>query len=178
MSEIKFQAHSEWRDVPDIIKITFKGVYQVLRNQADELIHNEQVRENINASLNQKANFADVKKTMLEVVQNIESRASISEVKRLVDERVSKIDLSHMVKDKVSFDDLYQYIKNGNMHNGNKQVQNGGNQKSVLEFEQELVKLRQKLEETLNIVSRIQPPISLSEIEERLSEKANKQSVA
>ena len=64
------------------------------------------------------------------------------------------------------------------MHNGNKQVQNGGNQKSVLEFEQELVKLRQKLEETLNIVSRIQPPISLSEIEERLSEKANKQSVA
>jgi hypothetical protein len=47
-----------------------------------------------------------------------------------------------MVKDKVSFDDLYQYIKNGNMHNGNKQVQNGGNQKSVLEFEQELVKLR------------------------------------
>ena len=47
-----------------------------------------------------------------------------------------------MVKDKVSFDDLYQYIKNGNMHNGNKQMQNGGNQKSVLEFEQELVKLR------------------------------------
>ena len=63
-------------------------------------------------------------------------------MKRLVDERVSKIDLSHMVKDKVSFDDLYQYIKNGNMHNGNKQMQNGGNQKSAQEFEQELVKLR------------------------------------
>ena len=60
----------------------------------------------------------------------------------MVDERVSKIDLSHMVNDKVSFDDLYKYIKNGNIHNGNKQVQNGGNQKSVLEFEQELVKLR------------------------------------
>jgi sensor domain CHASE-containing protein len=57
---------------------------------------------------------------MLEVVQNIESRASISEVKRLVDERIQKIDMSHIVKDKVSFDDLYQYIKNGNMHNGNK----------------------------------------------------------
>jgi hypothetical protein len=57
---------------------------------------------------------------MLEVVQNIESRASISEVKRLVDERIQKIDMSHIVKDKVSFDDLYQYIKNGNIHNGNK----------------------------------------------------------
>ncbi len=83
--------------MPDIIKITFKGVYQVLRNQADELIHNEQVRESMNASLNQKANFSDVKKTMSEVVHNIESRASISEVKRLVDERVSKMDFGYLV---------------------------------------------------------------------------------
>lgn len=47
-----------------------------------------------------------------------------------------------------------------------------------MELEQELGKLRSKLEETLNIVSRIQPPISAAEFEERLSEKANKQSVA
>ena len=54
--------------MPDIVKITFKGVYQILRNYQDELIHNEQVRESMNDILNQKANFSDVKKTMSEVV--------------------------------------------------------------------------------------------------------------
>ena len=122
----------------------------------------------------------DVKKTMSEVVHNIESRTSVADVKRIVDERVAKVDLNHLVQDKVSFDDLSQFIRNGELNGGNlgrQQTQLGGNQKSM-ELEQELGKLRSKLEETLNIVGRIQPPISAAELEERLSEKANKQSVA
>lgn len=92
-------------------------MYQILRNYQDELIHNEQVRESMNGILNQKANFSDVKKTMSEVVQNIESRASIGDVKRMVE--AAKNETNFQFQEKVSFEDLNQYIKHGQIGAGN-----------------------------------------------------------
>lgn len=58
------QAHSEWRDIPDIIKITFKGVYQVVKNQTSQLQQLEVENDALKDSLNNKANLGDLKKTM------------------------------------------------------------------------------------------------------------------
>ena len=48
-------------------------------------------------TMSSKANFSDVKKTIAEVVQNIEQRAQIGEVKRMLDEKVSKNEFGYLL---------------------------------------------------------------------------------
>ena len=63
------QATSEWRDIPEILKLTFKGVCHVLKHQHESM-------SELKAQVAAKTNLADMKRTMTEVAQNIEQRVT------------------------------------------------------------------------------------------------------
>ena len=98
------QAGSEWSQIPDIIKLTFKAVFDVTK------VHEDTIKElsktmNSKASkteLNQKASISDVSKTVAEVATNIESRVTLEELQQLLDTKANKSDLQHYLKPKGS----------------------------------------------------------------------------
>jgi predicted AAA+ superfamily ATPase len=69
--------------------MTFKAIYHVIKAQhhtIKELKHTSVTRADIVALLNQKADLGDVKKTMGELIHNIEGRVSYEDFTRAMDE--------------------------------------------------------------------------------------------
>ena len=124
-----------------------------------------------------------MKKTMAEVAANIESRVSFEDAKRLLEDKVSRADFHFQIQNKPSFDDIKTIME---------QMAVSPQQEM---FEDELTKMRTRIEELYKEVSRkaasagggsskeIQALTTsidqrFAEVEEKLNEKANKQSVA
>jgi len=108
---------SEWTGTAEIIKLTFKGISQVLRNHYDwmkELDHSFQEklyeRETFQKLLSRKVNVDDMKQTISEMAQNIESRAGFDDVKRLVDDKANKQELHYLLQNKLSYEEFKQYM--------------------------------------------------------------------
>mmetsp|Transcript_9414 Transcript_9414/g.14404 ORF Transcript_9414/g.14404 Transcript_9414/m.14404 type:complete len:122 (-) Transcript_9414:1990-2355(-) len=112
--------HSEWTNIQDIIKMTFKCVNQTLRVQSGVIRDIEQIlpmkadtdefRAEMGARLNQKANISDIKKTMAEVAGSIESKTSFADVKRLIDSKLDRSELQFSLQTKVSQEEMKNYF--------------------------------------------------------------------
>ena len=112
--------NSEWTNIQDIIKLTFKGIYQTLKVQNECIrdieqilpvkANGQEIMMEVRGLMNQKANLNDMKKTMAEVAQNLESKASHSDLKRLVD--VNKQEMHHMLQQRITFEDMKSYTDN------------------------------------------------------------------
>lgn len=135
-------------------------------------------KSDVHAQLSSKANLLDMKKTMAEVAANIESRVTYDDAKRMMDDRVSRQDLHFQLQAKPSFDDIKMIVDQ--MCPQNTEM-----------LEDELAKLRQRVDELARRppqqaisqprdVAQFQASIDqrFAEVEEKLNEKANKQSVA
>jgi soluble cytochrome b562 len=136
----------------------------------------------VHQQLSQKANLIDMKKTMAEVAAHIESRVSFEDAKRMLEDKVSRADFHFQIQNKPSFDDIKTMMD---------QMAVSPQQEM---FEDELTKMRTRIEELYKEVSRkanstgagskeVQALTTtveqrLAELEEKLDEKANKQSVA
>lgn len=81
---------AEWREVPEIVKLTFSafkkalGSYKGIIKELESALPMKANKVDIKNLLDSKANVKDIRKTIQEVAQDIESRATIEEVKRLV----------------------------------------------------------------------------------------------
>jgi hypothetical protein len=90
---------TEWTDVPEIIKLTFKGVVHVLKAHSDCIKEMEHIlpakanKQDVNQQLAQKANVFDIKKTMGEIAANIESRVTFEDQRAALADRLTKEEL-------------------------------------------------------------------------------------
>lgn len=83
----------------------------------------------------------------------MEQRVTYEEYRRLSDEKLSKSELSIHLQDRVTYDDLANYL---NSHQIRQNVPAMG-PPSRVDLETEINNLRQKLDQTLNIVQRLEP---------------------
>ena len=122
---------------------------------------------------------------MAEVAGNIESKVSIDEQRQAREDKVSKDDLAFYLQEKVSLEDLKKYV------GGSEGAHFGGERQNDF-VEEELNRLRQKLEDTYHQVQSLsklgggpsssrdlasfqkQVDQKFIEVEEKLTEKANK----
>ena len=89
-----FKVTSEWNDVPEIVKLTFKGVVHVLKAHSDCLKEMEQIlpakanKQDVMQQISQKANVFDIKKTMSEVAANMESRVTYEDMRTALSDKI------------------------------------------------------------------------------------------
>ena len=97
------EAGTEWTNIQDIVKLTFKGIYQALKVQ-QECIRDietilpskmslEDVRAECRDQMAGKANLGDVKRTVAEIAANLEQRVTFPELKRMLDAKVDQSEL-------------------------------------------------------------------------------------
>lgn len=85
--------------MPEIVKLTFKGVVHVLKAQSDCIKEMEHIlpakanKQEVNQLLAQKANVFDIKKTMAEVAANIESRVTYEDQRNALADKISKAEI-------------------------------------------------------------------------------------
>jgi hypothetical protein len=100
--------NSEWTNVPDIIKLTFKGIYHTLKVQNECIrdieqilpakANTDEILHEMRQSMTQKANLNDMKKTMSEVAQALEQRTSFHDVRRLLEGKPDQSELTHLLQ--------------------------------------------------------------------------------
>lgn len=132
------ETNSEWTNIQDIIKLTFKGIYQTLKVQNDCIKDFEQIlplkadtHEVLNL-LNSKANLNDIKRTMAEVASNLELKANSADLKRMLENKIDRQEVTHKLQSKISFEEMKQYVSS---------------QIFETDAENELLKLRKRIEE-------------------------------
>lgn len=78
---------AEWREVPEIVKLTFSafhkalGSYKHVIKEIESALPMKANKVDIHNLMNSKANVKDIRKTISEVAQDIENRATIEDVK-------------------------------------------------------------------------------------------------
>jgi hypothetical protein len=107
---------AEWADVPEIVKLTFKGVVHVLKAHSDCIKEMEHIlpakanKADVSQQIAQKANVFDIKKTMAEVAASIESRVTYEDHRAALADKLSKGEISFYLQDKVSVADFKQFV--------------------------------------------------------------------
>lgn len=95
----KFQGSNEWKNIQDIVKLTFKAVCDVIRSQGlairelERIVPTKANKSELNAGLSVKANVSDVSRTIAEIASSIENKLTFEEVQNIIDDKVSKTDL-------------------------------------------------------------------------------------
>jgi hypothetical protein len=90
---------NDWKNIQDIVKLTFKAICDVIRQQGlalrelERAVPTKASKAEVNAGLSLKANVADVSRTLADLASTMESKLSFEEVQTLLDDRVSKSDL-------------------------------------------------------------------------------------
>ena len=108
---------NDWKNIQDIVKLTFKAICDVIRQQGLALRELERVvptkasKAEINAGLSLKANVVDVSRTLADLASTMESKLSFEEVQTLLDDRVSKGDLQYLLSNKVSVEELQKVLE-------------------------------------------------------------------
>ncbi len=108
------QGTNEWINIQDIVKLTFKALFDVVKTQGDAIHELEQTvptkanKAELNAGLSLKANISDVSKTFAEVVANVESRATVEEVQGALAEKAARTDLDRLEATKVGREEIKQ----------------------------------------------------------------------
>lgn len=109
--------NSEWTNIQDIVKLTFKGIYQTLKVQNDCIRDIEQIlpakadSHQVRAQLAQKANLNDMKKTMAEVAENLESKPTHIDTKRMLDQKCDRQEMTYMLQQKISWEDMKTFFE-------------------------------------------------------------------
>ncbi len=108
---------NDWKNIQDIVKLTFKAVTDVLRQQGLAIRELERVaptkasKAELNSGLSLKANVSDVSRTIAEVASQMESKLTFEELQSLTDDKVSKQDLQYLLSNKVSVEELQKVLE-------------------------------------------------------------------
>jgi len=180
------QGSTEWLQIHDIVKLTFKAMLDVMKAHSEAIKELERVvpskasKSELNTGLSQKASISDVSKTVAEVAANIESRATIEEVQQLLESKISKSDFQYALSNKVGIDELRialeQKVGYHDIESDIKIMKS--------KIEQIQAEVQHKLENSVSlkdfeeIKRSLDSKASLKEVTESLNSKANKDSVA
>lgn len=87
---------NEWKNIQDIVKITFKAICDTVKVQGQAIRHMEQSLANkasnsdLTSGLMLKANVSDVSRTIADIQNILDEKLSAEELSRHLDDRVSK----------------------------------------------------------------------------------------
>ena len=179
---------NEWRNIQDIVRLTFKALSDVVKAQGTAIrelerqVVSKASKTELNAGLSVKANVSDVSRSVAEVVTSLERKINLEDIQILVDEKVSRSDLQYMLSSKVSTEEL-RALMDGKV--------------SVREFESEMHTLVVRVEDVQREVTQrlstysttsqrdlqhlmeiLDSKADATEVKDALENKANKQSVA
>ena len=180
------QGSTEWSQIHDIVKLTFKATLDVMKAHSEairELEHSlptKASKTEVASGLSQKADISDVTKTVAEVAANIESRASLEEVQQLFESIVSKADLQYALSNKVGIEEMKAALEEKVEF---KELEGG-----LRSVREQMDRLQDEVQQSLGMVAGIKEleeirrelkeKATIKDVAEGLSSKANKESVA
>uniref|UniRef100_A0A7S3IAC5 C1q domain-containing protein n=1 Tax=Fabrea salina TaxID=342563 RepID=A0A7S3IAC5_9CILI len=169
------QGHSEWRNIQDIIRVTFKAMADVLRTQSYQIRDLEhQVAYKV--SKNEFTSALSHKADILELEDFKDTVNNLAPYQASLEDKVSRSDLQYLLTNKASIEEVKAML--------DKKL-------SLRDFESHLHSFHSRLEEFnrklnslpsekdfQNLNSSIQEKATWADVEEALENKANKHSVA
>jgi hypothetical protein len=87
---------NEWRNIQDIIRITFKALTDVVTAQGNSIRELERQlpykanKQELNSSLSTKANASDLSIALTEFTSKIERKVNYDEIRTLLDDKVNR----------------------------------------------------------------------------------------
>lgn len=172
----------DWRNVQDIVRLTFKSLSDVVRAQGfaiqelEREIHSKVSRNELSVGLASKANLTDMSKTLSEICNSLLTKVSLEDVYPLIEDKVNRADMHFLLSNKV--EEL--------RHSLEPRVINSRDDLELRSFKSILDELSRTLQhktttqdaELRKIYEILDNKADLNEINETLQNKANKQSVA
>ena len=96
----------------------FKYLYLILKEnqlKIEKIERTKASKNELNSSLNIKANIADIMKTFNEVAHNIEQRPTKDDIQLLLDEKANRADINNIIMTRPSLDDIKTILTNGDL---------------------------------------------------------------
>lgn len=103
---------NEWRNVQDIVRLTFKALSDVVKAQGATIRELERQmptkasKAELNSGLAIKANISDVTRQVSDLMASYEGNIRIQEIRDLLEDKVSRNDLQYLLSYKVSVDEM------------------------------------------------------------------------
>ena len=163
---------NEWRAVPDIVRLTFKALSDVVKTHTTSLRELEiQIATKANRSeLVQKANISDLNRAFSDVRSGPESK-SLETFQSLLEEKVSRKECQYIISGK--FNEIKSEIdKKADSRELQSEIRSLRSQIEELNFKK---KQSKELDEVYRI---LEEKVNISDLNAALEEKANKQSIA
>ncbi|KAM3147350.1 hypothetical protein pb186bvf_000601 [Paramecium bursaria] len=184
LNPLLIQSTQEWKNINDIIRLTFKAITDVVKNQAESIrelekqISTRASKNELHTGLSLKSNINDISKTIAELATNLDSKISYEDSKTILNDYVLKNELQYLLSSKLDIDEVRQIMEK----------QQGG------EFKQEFVNLKQRVDDLQQSTSKkftqlpsmkefsqlmqvVEQKANLQEINEALETKASKHQV-
>jgi hypothetical protein len=173
---------NEWRNVQDIIRLTFKALSDVVRTQAASLRELERQmatkvsKTDLNSGLAVKANVSDITRTVKEVFSSLESKLNLDDLQALVGDKVSRSEVQYLLSSKAPLEAVEikadKRTVDSELHA--LRVAIDETQKEMARRHQQTANQR----DIQQIYTLLDTKANSVDIEESLQTKANKQSVA
>jgi len=109
---------NEWINIQDIVKLTFKALFDVVKAQGEAISNLELIiptkatKTEVNSSLSTKANMTDLSRTLAELTSSIESRPTMEEVRRMMIEKADQEEVNRIAQEMVSRECIELLIRN------------------------------------------------------------------
>lgn len=180
------QGVSEWRNIQDIVRLSFKALTDVVR------VHGESLRElerqvaskaskaEVNSGLSLKANTTDVSGTISEIIASLEGKISLDDCQTILRDYVLRSDFQYIVSNKASLDDIKRIIESQVSGSEVRKELNSVNDKMDDLWRETNKKLTNYAlqKDFQSLAAQVDQKANLSEMNEQLENKANKQSVS
>lgn len=120
------QGKNEWKNIQDIVKLTFKAVCDTVKSQGQAIreLEKQMMQKasstELTANLQLKANVSDVSRAIAEIQSSLDQKQSFEDLNRFLDDKVSRQDLQYMLSNKVSVEELSRVLlTKSNIHEVN-----------------------------------------------------------
>lgn len=123
------QGKNEWKNIQDIVKLTFKAVCDTVKSQGNAIrdlerqLNQKANTHDILTSLQLKANITDVSRTVADIQVHLDKKQSLEDIMRMMEDRVSRQDLQYLLSNKVSIEELSRVLQTkSNIHEVNMDI--------------------------------------------------------
>lgn len=180
------QGLNEWRNIQDIIRLTFKALSDVVKSQGNEIKELERQvsqkvgRAEFNSVTQQKSNSMEVSQRFAEIEAALESRFPALEIQSLLEDKVSRSDMQYLLGNKASIDEVRTLLDqkvNSRDLEAEIHLING----KIEDFQSELSRKLTHFssdKDIQHLINQLKEKPSWSDLEEALKTKANKDTVA
>jgi DNA-binding IscR family transcriptional regulator len=181
------QGVNEWRNIQDIVRLTFKALTDVVKAQGETLRELERQmptrasKAELNSGLSLKASISDITRTIAEVASSLETKLSFDDCQSILkDNYISKSDFQYLMSNKASIDEVRNLMDSKISASEFKLENNSLHQK----WDDIYKDLNKKISNCVNsrdfqaLTATVEIKANLAEMNEQLESKANKQSVA